>query len=316
MISQYDGKRSGRWSATGIVASLMLVAVAFTGGVRGQAAAPANPAQERKSNKPAPPGTPAPAPAAGITQAEAEKLWADKYADRIFIVEGKEANRHQVEQEYVDELKALGGVRPEPARRTRRAGDGPEEAAAQAQLDRPLPEVNFEGAALTDVIDFLRDVSGANIFVDWGALEAGGVSGNQPVSVRLKNIAFGHALELILRNAGGGTVPLDYTIDRGVIKISTGEHIDALTDIRAYDVRDVVPAEMDMKELVLLIQEAVAPNAWGQHGGGSAIRASKHKLIVSTNRGNHQQIENILGLLREDPSAAQADGNRATARGR
>ena len=33
-------------------------------------------------------------------------------------------------------------------------------------LDRKLPEVNFNGNNLVDVIDFLRDVTGANIFVN------------------------------------------------------------------------------------------------------------------------------------------------------
>ena len=304
MVAVSDTNRMNRRSAT-VVATMLLAALAFGGVVSGQVAAPAGRAENKNPAKPPPPA--APAPAGGITEAEAQKLWDAKYADRIYVVEGKEANRQQVEQAYLAELHALGGVRPEPARATRRAGENPEDRAIEAQLDRRLPEVNFEGAPLADVVDFLRDVSGGNIFVDWGALEAAGIARDQPVTVRLRNIAFGHALELVLRNVGGGTVPLDYTIDRGVIKISTAEHIDALADIRAYDVRDVVPSEMEMKELVLLIQEAVTPHS---------IRASRHKLIVSTNRGDHQQIENILGLLREEPAAAQADGAGATARGR
>ena len=37
-----------------------------------------------------------------------------------------------------------------------------EDRAVQAQLDRTLPELNFEGVAFNDVIDFLRDVSGSS----------------------------------------------------------------------------------------------------------------------------------------------------------
>ena len=39
--------------------------------------------------------------------------------------------------------------------------------AVIARLDRQLPEVNFKGQGLSDVMDFLRDVSGAEIFVNW-----------------------------------------------------------------------------------------------------------------------------------------------------
>jgi bla regulator protein BlaR1 len=50
-----------------------------------------------------------------------------------------------------------------------------EERATRAQLDRNLPECNFDGVALTDVLDFLHDVSGANIFINWKALADAGV---------------------------------------------------------------------------------------------------------------------------------------------
>ena len=39
-------------------------------------------------------------------------------------------------------------------------------AGAQAQLERQLPEITLDGTGFGDVIEFLRDVSGANIFVN------------------------------------------------------------------------------------------------------------------------------------------------------
>ena len=41
--------------------------------------------------------------------------------------------------------------------------------------------MNFSGVAFADVIDFLRDVSGANIHVDWKILEAAGIGKDAPV---------------------------------------------------------------------------------------------------------------------------------------
>jgi len=47
-------------------------------------------------------------------------------------------------------------------------------APLRHQLNATLPEVKFDGVSLADAIDFLRDVSGANIIVNWKALEGEG----------------------------------------------------------------------------------------------------------------------------------------------
>ncbi len=110
----------------------------------------------------------------------------------------------------------------------------------QAQLDRRLPEVRFDGVALTDVIDFMRDITGANIFVNWRALEAAGVDKNAPVTARLRDVKFSKALSTILQDVGGTTARLTYTIDEGVITISTAEDLSKNVVTRVYDIRDVL----------------------------------------------------------------------------
>jgi hypothetical protein len=91
----------------------------------------------------------------------------------------------------------------------------------KAMLDRDLPEVNFDNVALSDVIDFLRDITNANIFVNWNALQAAGIDRNSPVTLRLRNVAFGKVIELLLDAVSGGTnTKLAYTVDQGVISIS------------------------------------------------------------------------------------------------
>jgi protein involved in polysaccharide export with SLBB domain/beta-lactamase regulating signal transducer with metallopeptidase domain len=90
----------------------------------------------------------------------------------------------------------------------------------KATLDRELPEVNFEAVALGDAIDFLRDISGANLFVNWKSLEAAGLDKNTPVTLRVRNVSFGKVLDLLLQSAGGSDVKLAYTVDQGVISIS------------------------------------------------------------------------------------------------
>ena len=49
------------------------------------------------------------------------------------------------------------------------------EASARRALDRSLPELKFDNITLGDAMDFLRDVSGVNIHVNWRVLEQSGI---------------------------------------------------------------------------------------------------------------------------------------------
>ena len=63
--------------------------------------------------------------------------------------------------------------------------------------------MRFNANALTDVIDFLRDVSGATIYVDWKTLEAASIQKDAPVTARLRDVKFSKALELIFKSVEG-----------------------------------------------------------------------------------------------------------------
>src|SRR5204862_7501884 len=94
-----------------------------------------------------------------------------------------------------------------------RRGRG-EDLQPQALLDKPLPEIRFHDAALADAIDFMRDVTGANITVNWSTIEAAGIDRKKPVTESLRNIKGSRALKAILDSVGGPT-KLGYTIDEG-----------------------------------------------------------------------------------------------------
>jgi Flp pilus assembly secretin CpaC/tetratricopeptide (TPR) repeat protein len=119
-------------------------------------------------------------------------------------------------------------------------GGTQEDAEARAMLDRQLPDLRFDQVPFTDVIEFLRDSTQANIFVNWRALEAAAIDRNTPISTRLRNVKFSKVLRTILDDVGGGTVKLGYTIDEGVITISTLEDLAQNVDTRVYDIRDLI----------------------------------------------------------------------------
>ena len=192
-----------------------------------------------------------------------------------------------------------------------------EDAAIQAQLARALPEVNFDGAGFADVIDFLRDVSGVNIFVNWKALEAAGVDRNAPVTARMKNVRFDKALETILSSASGDN-RLAFKLDRGVLTITTAELIGggaapaaaggrvggagatALVAKRVYEINDVAAGGADREAAVLkMITGSIAPSTWKDNGGSGEAKFEGGRLVVTTTPENQKAVANLLEQVRK-----------------
>jgi general secretion pathway protein D len=161
----------------------------------------------------------------------------------------------------------LSTMRDDTVRQER--GEEKEDAQVQAQLDRKLPELRFDGVPFADVVDFLRDVSGSNIFVNWKALETAGVDKNAPVTARLRDVRFSKALNTVLQEVGGGADLLGYTIDDGVITISTKEDLGKNATTRVYDIRDLIVQVPDFDQAPdFNITQNNTPTSGGGGGGG------------------------------------------------
>jgi type II secretory pathway component GspD/PulD (secretin) len=149
-------------------------------------------------------------------------------------------------------------------------GGSTADQATALLLERRLPELKLDAVPFSDVVDGLRDLTNANIFVNWRALEAEGVDRAAPVTARLRDVKFSKALDTILADVGGGTVTLGYTIDEGVITISTETDLARNTLTRVYDIRDLIveiPDFFDAPQFQLGGTTAVSGGGGG--GGGS-----------------------------------------------
>lgn len=205
---------------------------------------------------------------------------------------------------------------PRPATQPAARPTDPEKVDIQTQLQRVLPEARFDNIAFVEVIEFLRDVSGVNIVVNWRAMEAAGIDRATPVTIRLRDVPFEQLLRQILRDVGGGAVQLHSSVEGQVLTITTQE--EAAADARAvlYDVTDLLVnsagaplggAEFNqrMDELTDLIRWTVAWDSWRDLGGSSGVgslRKFNNKLIITQTPSNHKQIEYLLARLRESPT--------------
>ena len=122
-----------------------------------------------------------------------------------------------------------------------------EGAKAQATVSRvtkaDVRDMNFDNLALEDVIGFLRDVTGANIYVNWKALEMIKVDRKTPVTVRAKEVSFAKALDMVVDQLGEPKDKYDrvyWVLDEGVVTISTGTALNVTMKTKVFDVADVL----------------------------------------------------------------------------
>jgi len=155
-----------------------------------------------------------------------------------------------------------------------------EDQAIQATLDRRLPSVQLQGQAFTDAVDFLKDVTGANILVNWKALEADSIDKQTPVTAELHDVKFSKVLDVILQQAGAGK--LGYTIDQGVIEISTTDELNKQVETRVYDIDDLLLNEQFEP---LMLSDTFLSSGGPQVQGGSGTGGNTSATIFSGNAG-------------------------------
>lgn len=144
----------------------------------------------------------------------------------------------------------------------------PAASVVRAQLAERLPELRFQGTTLGDAIDFLRDVSQANIVVNWKALDTIGVSKDTPLNLHLADISLAKSLDLILDEASGGD-SVTYYVDDGVIEITTRELADHNMVTRVYDVEDLIMEIPDFNNAPQFSLDASQNQSGSSSGGGS-----------------------------------------------
>lgn len=183
--------------------------------------------------------------------------------------------------------------------------DGPghvSEAAAKAMLERRLPELNFNGNKLSDIVDFMRDVTGANIFVNWKALQAAKITKDTPVTLRIRDVQVSKALDLILTDAAGENNKLAWIRDEDVIIISTVADLKKEKETKTYDLRfllDDAKGDARQKRLdaaVKMITGSIDPKSWHAHDG--SIKEESGQLVVTQSKENQNAIANLLEQLK------------------
>ncbi|HSI36684.1 MAG: hypothetical protein ACAI43_07450 [Phycisphaerae bacterium] len=153
------------------------------------------------------------------------------------------------------------------------AAPSPSAVAVRRALGTLIPEVKLQGSTLGDSIEFLRDITGANLHVNWRALEAAGIGKDTPLNIRLRDVHMGKVLRTILTEASP-SVPLTYYASEGVIEVTTVELSDQQMITKVYPVDDLLMEIPDFTEAPdFSLQNTSSSSGGGGGGRGSGGRS-------------------------------------------
>jgi general secretion pathway protein D len=110
----------------------------------------------------------------------------------------------------------------------------PAEKEIRKQLETNT-EVEFENTPLRDVAIYLADLHGIEVQLDYKGLDWVGVTGETPVTRKIKGVRLKSALRLIL-----GDLDLTYLIANEMLLITTPERAANAVEMRVYPVEDLV----------------------------------------------------------------------------
>lgn len=110
--------------------------------------------------------------------------------------------------------------------------------AVERALQRQI-SLSSNAYSLDQIIDFIREVTGVNIAVNWPALELVEIDQDSLVDLQLLNVSASKLLELTLEQVSADAFDDDkasYSIQDGMIKVSTIRDLQTDTIIGIYDV--------------------------------------------------------------------------------
>ena len=171
--------------------------------------------------------------------------------------------------------------------------------AVRAKLKTRLQKLDFDNIEFSDVIQFLRDVSGLSIYVKWQALSAAGVEKATTVTIHLGNVTVEKALRVILDDVGGVN-PLGFIVEEGVVTITSNEDLQSRTITRVYDIRDMIVRVPNFKgpRMELDVQAGQGSSSGGGGGGGGG-GLFEEEATADDEMTKEQIIEQIKSAITE-----------------
>jgi hypothetical protein len=201
-------------------------------------------------------------------------------------------------------------------------------------MQRTLDRVEWKDVPLDQAVEELRARSGANIVVDWKALEDAGIDRQETlIDLKVHDVTTASALRLVLDQASGGTVRLSFRGEDNVVHVSTVELLNRLHYLRIYEASDIIddlaevarrhswqsPGSMQYNggyyapgELTDLVKGTSDADVWMEGGGVFSATVWGGKLAVNATPEIHVQDTELLRSLRSRAKAVSPTTTEVT----
>jgi hypothetical protein len=213
-------------------------------------------------------------------------------------------------------LVAGGAYAQTPVSKGGLAAAPPATSNTMRLLNQRIPEVAFDQVPFEQVMDWLKDLTGANVVVHYQVLSDAGVERDKPITIKVKNLRLSQVLWMIMNEAGGTDVKLAYRASGSLLILSTAEDLGKEMVTKVYDVSDLLVSATRFNNAARMDPSQVLSNqgSGGQGGGGG------QQLFQSTqggeNRDNQQDqgvdIQRIIDLITDTIEADSWSKNGGT----
>lgn len=119
--------------------------------------------------------------------------------------------------------------------------------ALLAQLQQTRVDADYVAEDLARIIQDLREQHDLNIHVSWSVLGEMGVRRDDRLEIRLSDVTLATLFGMILKEAGGADQLLGYTVEGGVLVISSARALTRNTIVRTYDITDLIESGYSMR---------------------------------------------------------------------
>lgn len=147
---------------------------------------------------------------------------AQALAERVARLEAQVKTQQEQIKALQEQIKKLESAAPKPVEVT----IAPTEIDKRIKLkmEDPIP-ASFENNKLINVIDYVHNTTGVDLYVDWPRIEAAGIKQDTPITFQVTNKPADTILKLVLHHASGterkSKEPLVYAIVDGMVVVTT-----------------------------------------------------------------------------------------------
>ena len=175
-----------------------------------------------------------------------------------------------------------------------------------SMLDQRIPEVSFDGVPFEQVMDWVAEITGANVVVRWQTLEDNGVDRDKPITIKMKNLRLSQVLWMIMNEAAGADLRLAYRASGSMLIMSTEEDLAKEVVIKVYDIADLLTSAPRFNNAATM-DPSQALNQMGQGGsgggGGGGNQLFQNNNQQQQNESNAQgtatDIQELIDLIQQ-----------------